>query len=173
MKKLVLISVLVLIIVFPSVVFAGSAYWNAKATFWNDSSTLPNARGTATITYNKIGTWTISVNITNLLKNHEYIFNISLEDQLMVKADYPITSDSRGKLSKTFTTSDVVTILGQDTYSIVRLLDMSGESGGIILSDVELTTETNPYLPGNPFATMVMRAREDGYGSLVFSQPRK
>ena len=77
-------------------------------------------------------------------------------------------------MSKTFITNDVVAKLGQNTYSIVRILDMSGESGGIILSNVEPTTATNPYLPNNPSATMVMRAREDRvYGSLVFSQPKK
>jgi len=174
MKKLVLISILILMIVFPSVVFAGSAYQNSQATFYNQARFtkpgLPSAKGTATITYDQVDTWTISVNITGLLKNHEYIFNISLEDQQMVRANYPLTSDSKGKLIKTFPTNDVVTKLGQETYSIVRLLDMSGESGGMLLTELQPTD--NPY-SGSPNATMVMRAREDGlYGSLVFTQPK-
>jgi len=182
MKKLVLISILTLMIVFPSVVFAGNATWNAKATFWNESTLYPNAGGTADITYNsKSKEWTISLNITGLLANHDYIFNISLENQLMIRADYLVHSTD-GNLSSVLKVKDVVSQLTstagrkQSTYSIVRILDMSGDSGGLVLSsdNLEPTPETNPYLPGNPFATMVMRAREDGiYGSLAFTQPRK
>lgn len=161
-------------IVFPSVVFAGDASWNAKATFYNQARFtkpgLPSAKGTATITYNQVDTWTISVNITGLLKSHDYIFNISLEDQQMVRANYPLKSDSKGKLITTFTTTEVVTRLNQTTYSIIRLLDMSGESGGMLLTELQPTD--NPY-SGDVNATMVMRAREDGlYGSLVFTPPK-
>jgi len=181
MKKLVLISILILMVVFPSVVFAGNATWNAKATFYNESTL--NAGGTVDITYNsKSKEWTISLNITGLKESHNYIFNISLEDQLMIRADYPVSSGSDGNLSSILKVKDVVSQLTstagrkQSTYSIVRILDMSGDSGGLVLSsdNLEPTPETNPYLPGNPFATMVMRAREDGiYGSLAFTQPRK
>jgi len=177
MKKLVLISILILMIVFPSVVFAGNATWNAKATFYNESTL--NAGGTVDITYNsKSKEWTISLNITGLLANHDYIFNISLENQLMIRADYLVHSTD-GNLSSVLKVKDVVSQLTstagrkQSTYSIVRLLDMSGNSGGMLLSDVEPTSATNPYIDHSN-ATMVMRAREDGiYGSLVFTPPKK
>lgn len=57
-------------------------------------------------------------------------------------------------------------------YTILRLLDLSGDSGGIKLIDLEPTSATNPFLPAYPKATMVMRAREDGYrAELTFTAP--
>ena len=61
-------------------------------------------------------------------------------------------------------------------YTILRLLDLEGESGGKLLTpDLEPNGEypdDNPYCEEYPDATMVMRARQDGiYGLLEFLEP--
>lgn len=162
--------VLALIAMFPSAVLAGSVYSNATATFYNDAKFtkpgLPGAKGTATISYDAgKHTWTVNVNISGLLKNHGYIFNISLKDQLLERYDHEVTTDKGGKLKTTFVISDLDTVILD--YTILRIIDLTGESGGILLSTLE-PPEENPYA-NYPNATMVMRAREDGaYGSLIF-----
>jgi hypothetical protein len=168
--------VLALIVMFPSAVLAGSVYYNATATLYNDAKFtkpgLPGAKGTATISYtaNPTKKWTVSVNISGLLKNHAYTFNISLQDQLLTRSDREVTTDKYGKLKTTFGISDLDTVF-QD-YSIVRIIDLTGESGGILLSTLE-PPEENPYYSISPNATMVMRAREDGaYGLLKFYPPK-
>ncbi|MBM3240935.1 hypothetical protein FJZ31_32030 [Candidatus Poribacteria bacterium] len=161
--------VLALIVMFPSAVLAGSVYSNAKATFYNDAKFttpgLPSAKGTATISYTaNPKKWTVSVNISGLLKNHAYIFNISQIDQLLIRYDSNVTTDKSGKLKTTFVISDLDSALLD--YNILRIIDLTGESGGLLLSELQPTD--NPY-SAYPNATMVMRAREDGmYGSLIF-----
>jgi hypothetical protein len=203
MKKIVLISVLILMVVFPSVVFAGNIYWKASATFNNAAgSTVPNARGSATITPTKVSDtaykWTVTISFSGLLKNYNYIFQFGIQDQLLNVYDYPVATDKNGKISKTFVIYDLDSIFQNIQYppvehnplpayvgyTILRLLDLNGTSGGIFLSTItdpngglEPNNEEpndNPYYLQYPNAKMVMRARQDGaYGSLVFSQPKK
>ena len=197
MKKLVLISVLVLIIVFPSVVFAGDIYWKATATFNNSAGSTVYARGSATITPTQLsnGTykWTVTISFSGLLKNYDYIFQFGIQDQLRDKYDYntPIKTDKNGKISKTFVIYDLDSIFQNIQYppfehnplpayvgyTILRLLDLNGSSGGILLTPTlepnDEYPDDNPYYNDHPNATMVMRARQDGiYGKLVFTQPK-
>jgi hypothetical protein len=194
MKKIVLISILILMIVFPSVVFAGNIYWKASATFNNSAgSTLPSAKGSATITPTKLGDgtykWTVTISFSGLLKNYGYIFQFGVQDQLLNVYDYPVATDNKGKISKTFVIYNLYPtfdnlryeplVHNPDVgYTILRLLDLNGSSGGILLTPtLEPNNEypdDNPYYLQYPNTTMVMRARQDGaYGSLVFSQPKK
>jgi len=184
MKKLLLISALFLVVMYPSMVLAGNVYYNASATFYNESFKL-RATGTANISYNATTNWTITMNFSGLMKNKGYVFNISAQDQLNVRYDIPVTSDKSGNVNKIITITDLDSIFPNDIpysqhdkdeewsgYTILRLLDLTGTSAGITLKGVEPTSATNPYLPAYPKATMVMRAREDGattgLGSLTF-----
>ena len=181
-------------VVFPSVVFAGNIYYNATATFHNDArSTVPSAKGSATITPTKLsdGTykWTVTISYSGLLKNYDYIFQFGIQDQLLNRYDYSVTTDNKGKISKTFPIYDLYPTFDNIRYdplvhnpdvgyTILRLLDLNGTSGGILLTPtLEPNNEypdDNPYYLQYPNAKMVMRARQDGaYGSLVFSQPKK
>ena len=190
MKKLLLISVLILMIVFPSVVFAGNIYWKATASFNNAASTLPNAKGSAIITPTKLSDntykWTVTISFSGLLKNYNYIFQFGVQDQLLNIYDYSAKTDKTGKISKTFVIYDLYPTFDNIRYeplvhnpdvgyTILRLLDLNGSSGGILLTSLEPNNEypdDNPYSQ-YPNATMVMRARQDGaYGSLVFTQPK-
>jgi hypothetical protein len=193
MKKLVLISVLILMIVFPSIVFAGNIYYNASATF-NNTGSMVNAIGSATITPTRLsdGTykWTVTISFSGLLKNYNYIFQFGVQDQLLNIYNYPVTTDNKGKVSKTFVITNLDSVFQNIQYlpvehnplpdyigyTILRLLDLKGRSGGILLTNCEPNSEepdVNPYYPQYPNATMVMRARQDGaYGILTFTQPR-
>ena len=181
MKKLLLISALFLVVMYPSMVLAGDVYYNASATFYNESFKL-KATGSANIRYNATDhKWTITLNFSGLMKNKSYIFNISAQDQLMKKYDINVTSDKSGSINKTIVINDLDDPIkgfknipysqhdideGWFGYTILRLLDLTGVSAGIKLADVEPTSATNPYLPTYPKATMVMRARQDGASGL-------
>jgi hypothetical protein len=206
MKKLILTSLAILMAIFPSVVLAGNIYWNANAAFHNDARftkpKLPRAEGTATITCSKLDNgddhiWEVTLKFSGLLKNYSYIFQFGVQDQLLNRYDYPVTTDKRGKIDMTFTIEDLDSTfknesyppldpeLGYVGYTILRLLDLEGESGGKLLTpDLEPNEEEpdyNPYCLGldpnspdceYPNATMVMRARQDGiYGMLEFLEP--
>lgn len=200
MKKLILATLIVLVAFFPSVVVAGNIYWNANATFYNDARftkpKLPRAEGTATITCIDTGNgnheWNVTLVFSGLLKNYSYIFQFGVQDQLRDKYDcYPVTTDKRGKIDETITITDLDSFIDNDThylpvehnpwpdykgYTILRLLDLEGESGGKLLTpDLEPNGEEpdeNPYYGEHPNATMVMRARQDGiYGLLEFLAP--
>jgi len=207
MKKLLLISALFLVVLYPTVVLAGNVYYNANATLYSEPNKLPKAKGTANINYSATDhKWTVTLDFSGLVKNKDYIFQISAQDQLWIKYDIPFTTDKSG--SKSFSTTiadldaqyqefgpylnDITYFLPDISYSaydathfhpgttipytgytILRLLDLSGASGGIKLTSLEPTSATNPYLPAYPKATMVMRAREDGYlAALVFTAPQ-
>jgi hypothetical protein len=197
MKKLILATLIVLVAIFPSVVVAGNIYWNANATFHNDARftkpKLPRAEGTATITCIDTGNgtheWNVMLKFSGLLKNYSYIFQFGVQDQLRDKYDcYPVTTDKRGKIDETITITDLDSTFGNISYppldpglgyvgyTILRLLDLEGESGGKLLTpDLEPNNEPpdeNPYYAEHPNATMVMRARQDGiYGLLEFLAP--
>ena len=205
MKKLILTTLIVLIGISPFAALAGDIYWNAKATFLNDARftkpKLPRAEGTATITCIDTGNgnheWNVTLKFSGLLKNYSYIFQFGVQDQLRDKYDcYPVTTDKRGKIDEIITIKDLDDTfenisyppldpdLGYVGYTILRLLDLEGESGGKLLTDLEPNDEEpddNPYCecpecnPPDcqyPNATMVMRARQDGiYGLLEFLEP--
>ena len=186
MKKLLLISDLFLVVMYPSMVLAGNVYWNSSANLYSEPNKLPKAKGTASINYDA-SKWTITLKFSGLLKNKPYIFQISAQDQLVNKIDKDVTSDKSGNIDMQYTIDNL-----DDTfqnirpspystydapnnyfgYTILRLLDLTGASGGIKLADLEPTSATNPFLPTYPKATMVMRAREDGYrAELTFTEP--
>jgi hypothetical protein len=193
MKKLILTSLIVLMAISPLAALAGDIYLNANATFYNDAKftkpKLPRAEGTATITYDNTNhQWTVTLKFSGLLKKYSYIFQFGVQDQLLNRYDcLPVTTDARGKIDET------ITITGLDSkiqniqyppvehnpdvgYTILRLLDLQGESGGKLLTpDLEPNGEEpdeNPYYDKHPNATMVMRARQDGiYGLLEFLEP--
>lgn len=178
MKKLMLISLLILVVMYPAIVLAGNVYLNANGVFYNESNKLPKAKGTANIIYNNDSNeWTVTIDFSGLLKNQSYIFQFGLQGELVTNYDYSFTSDRTGKFKNTFVIDDLDGIFTEETfdelgygegYTILRLIDLSGKSGGMVLKDFEPTCETNPYC-AYPKATMVMRAREDGYrGSLIF-----
>jgi len=196
MKRLVLIGLLVLVVIIPALVFAGDVYSpKVKATFYNEakytSPGLTGAKGIATITYSSSEhKWTISMSFSGLLKNHDYIFQISAQDQLMKRIDISVRSDKTGKINTLRTLNNLDSYddaglggfknepysqydidNGFFGYTILRFIDLSGESGGIVLADLDPETDPylNEYLSYYPNASMVMRAREDGYrGSLIF-----
>ncbi|HGJ67065.1 TPA: hypothetical protein ENS27_17025 [bacterium] len=183
MKRLILIVLLVLVVMIPNLVFAGNVYSpTVKATFYNEakytSPGLTGAKGSATITYSN-GIWNVSMNFSGLLKKQAYIFQFGLQGQLVPYYDISFTTDKTGKFANTFYINDLddvfpngfVDILGYaGGYTMLRLIDLSGKSGGMLLDSLEPdgnSPDDDPY-EGTP-ATMVMRAREDGYrGSLIF-----
>jgi hypothetical protein len=206
MKKLILTSLAILMAISPFAALAGDIYWNAKATFHNDAKFtdpgLRTAKGTATIictgTDNGDHEWTVTLKFSGLLKNYNYEFQFGVQDQLVNRYDHTVTTDARGKIDKAFTITDLDNTfenisyppldpeLGYVGYTILRLLDLEGESGGKLLTSLEPNDEEpddNPYCVcpdcelsdcEYPNAIMVMRARQDGrYGSLSFSQPRE
>jgi len=184
-------------------VFAGNVYYNSSATLYNEAKFtkpgLNGAKGTASIRYNAVAdNWAITLKCSGLIKNKDYIFQISAQDQLWIKYDISVKSDKSGNINFSKTISDLdnqyqqygpylndVTYFlpnisysqhdadeGWTGYTILRLLDLSGASGGMKLTDLEPTSATNPFLPAYPNATMVMRAREDGYlAELTFTAP--
>jgi hypothetical protein len=184
MKRLALVSALFLVVLYPTIVLAGDIFSTANADFYNESFKL-KATGTASISFEN-NKWMIALNFSGLMKNKEYVFNISAQDQLKVRYDIPVTSNKLGNINQSFTITDLVTnpdafINGNVPYSqhdidehfvgytILRLLDLSGASAGIKLTSLEPTSETNPYLPTYPKGTMVMRARQDNErGTLTF-----
>jgi len=195
MKKLTLTTLIILMAVSPFVALAGDIYLSAKATFHNDakftSPGLRTARGTATITYSETDKWTVTLKFSGLLKNYNYVFQFGVQDQLLNRYDCPVTTDARGRINITFPITNLNSKIDNDThylpeehnpwpdykgYTILRLLDLEGESGGKLLTDLEPNNEPpddNPYAEEYPNATMVMRARQDGiYGLLEFLKPR-
>ncbi len=199
MKKLILTTLIVLVAISPSVALAGNIYWNANATFYNDARftkpKLPRAEGTATITCIDTGNdtheWTVTLKFSGLLKKYNYEFQFGVQDQLLNRYDHTVTTDARGKIDETFTITDLDSFIDNDThylpeehnpwpdykgYTILRLLDLEGESGGKLLTPgLEPNGEEpdeNPYYGEHPNTTMVMRARQDGiYGLLEFLEP--
>ena len=169
MKKLILISLLTLIVMFPTTIFAGSVYsTSVTANFVDSLSTKIKPSGTANITYAD-GKWTVNLNMKGLLRNHsDYIFQFSLIDQLIYYYDCNLNAtDNRGNLNQTFTVSGVDIPL-KDGYNIVRIIDKCGKSGGQRISSVDQST-VDPNLPYRKTGTIVIRAREDGMGgTLVF-----
>jgi hypothetical protein len=207
MKKPMLTTLTILLAISPFVALAGDIYWNAKATFHNDakftSPGLQTARGTATITYNETDKWTVTLKFSGLLKNYNYVFQFGVQDQLLNRYDYYLpATDARGRINMTFTIENLDSFTDNDThylpeehnpwpdykgYTILRLLDLEGKSGGKLLTSLEPNEEDpddNPYCVcpdpdcdpvdcEHPNATMVMRARQDGkFGSLEFLKPR-
>jgi hypothetical protein len=203
MKKLLLISALFLVVMYPSMVLAGDVYSNSKATLYSEPNKLPKAKGDANIVYSSAKhEWTITVNFSGLIRSNDYIFQISAQDQLWIKYDIPIKSDKSGNITNFVTKIQDLDTQIQESgpympsgtqyflpdisysaydathdpvykgYTILRLLDLSGASGGIKLTSLEPTSATNPFLPAYPKATMVMRAREDGFrAELTFTAP--
>lgn len=198
MKKLLIISALFFVVISTSITIAGDIYWNSDASFYNQSTKLRKATGTASVSYSYISDeWTITLAFSGLLKNKAYIFQIGVQDQLEQRYDINVTSNKSGNINETITIGDLDTHSDADIltgienisyppydtnpehpsygYTIFRLLDLSGTSGGLKLTNCEPNGEEpdgNPYYPSYPKATMVMRAREDGaLGSLTFSQP--
>ncbi len=207
MKKLILTGLIVLMAISPLAALAGDIYLNARATFHNDAKftkpKLPRAEGTATITCIDTGNgnhkWNEMLEFSRLLKNYSYIFQFGVQDQLLNRYDCPVTTDARGKINETFTITDLDSKIQNiqyppvehnplpdyKGYTILRLLDLEGESGGKLLTpDLEPNDEEpddNPYCecldPNSPLceypnATMVMRARQDRiYGLLEFLEP--
>jgi hypothetical protein len=173
MRKFRLIGLLILIAVVPSVVLAGNIYWNATADFGNESEIYTSAWGEASVSYSK-GEWAVNVEFTNLKPSCNYIFQFGIQNQLANRADYPITSDGSGNIGVQWTMTDLVEKLGKRQYSIIRIIDPTGYSGGMLLDALEPDgnkPEDDPY-EGTP-ATMVMRAREDGYSGLLLFSPAK
>jgi hypothetical protein len=172
MKKLIVISFLTLIVMFPSVVFAGSVTATpVTANFDVSLSTSISPSGTANITYAD-GKWTVTLNMKGLLKNHsDYVFQFSLYDQLIKYYDFNLAkTDSKGNLVQTFTVSGVDAKLPDPVgYNIVRIIDKCGKSGGQHISSVDQST-VDPNLTYRKRGTIVIRAREDGIGgSLIFN----
>ncbi len=204
MKKLILTSVIVLIAVFPFAALAGNIFWNANATFYNDAKftkpKLPRAEGTANITYNNAKhEWTVKLKFSGLLKKYNYEFQFGVQDQLVKGYNRTVKTNARGEIDETFTIDNLDSEFENISYpplehnpepdyvgyTILRLLDLEGESGGKLLTpDLEPNGEEpddNPYCvcpdcnPPDceyPNATMVMRARQDRiYGLLEFLEP--
>jgi len=169
MKKLVVISFLTLIIMFPSAVFAGPVTATpVTANFVVSLSTSISPSGTANITYAD-GKWTVNLNMKGLLANHsDYVFQFSLYDQLIKYYDFNLAkTDSKGNLVQNFTVSGVDIPL-KDGYNIVRIIDKCGKSRGQRISSVDQST-VDPNLSYRKKGTIVIRAREDGIGgSLIF-----
>ena len=194
MKKLMLITIIALLASSPFVAHAGDIYLNATAFFHNDAEYakpgLPAAVGTATITCITISNtehqWTIALKFSGLRRSYGYVFQFGVLDQLRDRYDCPVTSNKKGAIDTTFTIDDLddpvfgfhnilYPPLEYDVgYTILRLLDLNGKSGGRPLTSLEPNNEypdENPYYEEHPKATMVMRARQDplyGYGSLDF-----
>jgi len=182
MKKLILFGFLVLTVLIPSTAFAGWVYSpTVKATFYNEAKFtnpgLKSAKGSATIKYSE-SKWTVSINFSGLLKNQQYKFQFGLQGQMVPYYDIDFLADNKGNAVKDFYIYDLDDTFPENIYdnlgygkgyTILRLIDFSGKSGGMLLDDLE--PDDNPYA-GTP-ATMVMRAREDGYrGSLIFYSNR-
>jgi len=171
MKKLIVISFLTLIVMFPSVVFAGSVYSTpVTANFVVSLSTSISPSGTANITYAN-GNWTVTINMKGLLKKHsDYVFQFSLYDQLKIYYDCNLAkTDNKGNLVQTFTVSGVDAKLPDPVgYNIIRIIDKCGKSGGQRISSVDQST-VDPNLSYRKKGTIVIRAREDGIGGrLIF-----
>ena len=193
MKKLVLTTLIILVAISPFEVFAGNIFSDADAEFYNDAAyKLPNATGTASITVTSNDdtyTWTVTINFSGLLPNYSYIFQFGVQDQLRDRYDYNIETDASGNIDEQFVIDDLDNTFQNIQYppeehnplpdyvgyTILRLLDLKGKSGGIRLKRSEPNNEypdDNPYKKGNPRATMVMRARQDCLlGKLVFANP--
>lgn len=193
MKKLILTSLIVLMAISPFAALAGDVYWNANATFYNDARftkpKLPRAEGSASIIYDNVNDkWTVTLKFSGLLKKYDYEFQFGVQDQLVNRYDHTVTTDARGNIDETFTITDLDLTFENIIYppyaphnpyvgyTILRLLDLYGKSGGKLLTpDLEPNgeePEENPYYAEYPNATMVMRARQDGiYGLLEFVEP--
>jgi hypothetical protein len=173
MKKLIVISLLTLIVMFPSAVFAGSVTATpVTANFVVSLSTSISPSGTASINYNG-SNWTVTLNMKGLLKKHsDYVFQFSLYDQLIQYYDVNLAkTDNKGNLVQTFTVSGVAAKLPDpDGYNVIRIIDKCGKSGGERISSVDQST-VDPNLPYRKTGTIVIRSREDninGCGQLIF-----
>jgi len=176
MKKLVVISFLTLIVMFPSTVFALNVYSTpVHADFVNQSWKI-NPLGTADITYDvSVSKWTVKLNITGLMKNHsDYLFQFAVADQITVRYDYDLNpTDRKGNLTQEFSIYklDSVFVPGveywpeteiegfREGYTVVRIIDKCGVSGGKSIKQNDPNPPSDlPYLKKG---TVVIRARED------------
>lgn len=170
MKKLIVISLLTLIVMLPSAVFAGDVYSSkVTADFKVSLSNSVRPKGNATITCDG-NNWTVTLNMRGLLKNYSgYIFQFSIINQMIHYYDVELNpTDKKGNLVQTFTVSGVADNFPEDVYDVVRIIDKFGESGGQLISSVDQST-VDPDLPYLDTGTIVIRAREDCLGGcLIF-----
>jgi len=182
MKKLIVISFLTLIVMFPSTVFALNVYSTpVHADFVNQSRKI-NPSVTADITYSsETHGWTVTLNITGLMKNHsDYLFQFAVADQITVRYDCDLPpTDSKGNLLKyTFTIYDLDSVFKpgeiywpettREGYTVVRIIDKCGASGGQSIKQND--PNPPPDLPYLKKGTVVTRAREDD-GTLFIKLP--
>jgi len=176
MKKLMVISFLTLIVMFPSATFSGDVYSVLVTANFEDSlSNRVSPQGDATITYD-VGNqeWTVALNMSGLKKKHsDYLFQFSRKNQLIEYHDVPLeATDKNGNLVEEFTVTGVHGVFtesdgyAEDDYDIVRIVDPCGKSGGVKISSVDQNT-VDPNLPYRNKGTILIRAREDGLGGLL------